>query len=403
MKYRELLQAYKDGTLDEKKRIEVEEDIEKQDAISDYLFENADIPGIDDVCESPIELQPDTNTKNEVEDFAKLINSRIRRAFIKAGLVTALITLAIVGFVIFALPKIVDDQYYNPLEEIGTGIEKSNRLTIDIATYSELFLPTRNIWNADAVSRGYGDYYVSFFRNESSYAGNLEKGQLRLYNPDAFNRTIKLAYTTTEAGESTCLLTSPKGNSYSDPDFISYLGDHHGYSASVTMTKAMRYDDFVKWCKINDIDPLWCAISTYVKDGDPENLPILYSGMEHDTYAFDPCIGFGVDSFMRMNYDSDKYPNLSAMDWMQAINNGASEYDTTLEHVNSMLDYLIDNPEIVKLLIDGYADPDTLKSYKKHIEEYGLYIYGFVVTEDKTGLEKLQNNADVAHIMIDDN
>ncbi len=402
MKYRELLQAYKDGTLDEKMRIEVEEDIEKQDAISDYLFENSDIPGIDDVSESYDNPQSYATEKNEVDDFAKLINSRIRRAFIKAGLVTALITLAIVGFVIFALPKIVDDQYYNPLEEVGTGNEKSNRLTMDIATYSELFLPTRNIWNADAVSRGYGDYYVSFFRNESSYAGSLEKGQLRLYNPDAFNRTIKLAYTTTEAGESTYLLTSPKGNDYYDPDYISYLGDYHWYSASVTLTKAMRYDDFVKWCDKNDIDPLWCAISTYVKEGDPENLPIIYSGMEHGTYTFDPCIGFGVDSFMRMNYDSDKYPNLSAMDWMQAINNGASEYDTTLEHVNSLLDYLIDNPEIVKMLIDGNADPDTLKSYKKHIEQYGLYIYGFVVSEDKSGLEKLLNSNDVAHVIVDE-
>ena len=338
---------------------------------------------------------------SEADDFAKLINSRIRRAFIKVGITTALVTLAIVGFVMFALPKIVDGQYYNPTEEIGSGFEKSNRLTVDIATYSELFLPTRNIWNCDAVSRGYGKYYISLYRMENSYAGTLEKGDLRLYYPDILNRTIKLAFTSDENGQSTCLLTSPKGSFDYEPDIISYLNEYNVYQASVTMTKSMRYDDFVKWCEQNDIYPDWCAISTYVQGGDPENLPLMYSGIEHNAYTNEPCIGFGVDSYMRVNYDQEKYPNLSAWDTWQAISDGASEYDVTFEHVTSMLDYLIDNPQIIYMIPDGNADPDTLRSYKKHIEANGLYVYGFVCADNKEGFERMQNLDEVAHIVVD--
>ena len=164
---------------------------------------------------------------------------------------------------------------------------------------------------------------------------------------------------------------------------------------------SMRYDDFVKWCEQNDIYPDWCAISTYVQGGDPENLPLMYSGIEHNAYTNEPCIGFGVDSYMRVNYDQEKYPNLSAWDTWQAISDGASEYDVTFEHVTSMLDYLIDNPQIIYMIPDGNADPDTLRSYKKHIEANGLYVYGFVCADNKEGFERMQNLDEVAHIVVD--
>ena len=118
MKYRDLLQEYKNGTLDKEKKKEIEADIEKQDAISDFLFENSEIPGLDDIADSDAipEDNKEMKPSSEADDFAKLINSRIRRAFIKVGITTALVTLAIVGFVMFAHPKIVDGQYYNPTE-----------------------------------------------------------------------------------------------------------------------------------------------------------------------------------------------------------------------------------------------------------------------------------------------
>ena len=43
MNYRELLQKYKAGELPEEQRKQVRQDIEKQDAISEYLFDNEEM------------------------------------------------------------------------------------------------------------------------------------------------------------------------------------------------------------------------------------------------------------------------------------------------------------------------------------------------------------------------
>ena len=50
MTYRELLKLYQDGTLDEEKRKKVEADIERQEAIGDYLYEKEEIPGLADLA-----------------------------------------------------------------------------------------------------------------------------------------------------------------------------------------------------------------------------------------------------------------------------------------------------------------------------------------------------------------
>ena len=49
MNYRELLELYKAGELELEQRKRIEKDIEKQEAISDYLYEQEGIPGLEDV------------------------------------------------------------------------------------------------------------------------------------------------------------------------------------------------------------------------------------------------------------------------------------------------------------------------------------------------------------------
>ena len=54
MTYRELLELYKNGKLPEDKRRELEAEIEKQDAISEYLYEEAEIPDLSFDSESEL-------------------------------------------------------------------------------------------------------------------------------------------------------------------------------------------------------------------------------------------------------------------------------------------------------------------------------------------------------------
>ena len=47
MTYRELLKLYQEGKLDKAQTDEVEHAIEKQEAISEYLYEKEEIPGLE--------------------------------------------------------------------------------------------------------------------------------------------------------------------------------------------------------------------------------------------------------------------------------------------------------------------------------------------------------------------
>lgn len=49
MTYRELLNLYKQGKLDDVRKKEVEASIEKQDAISEFLYEEDEIPEFSDL------------------------------------------------------------------------------------------------------------------------------------------------------------------------------------------------------------------------------------------------------------------------------------------------------------------------------------------------------------------
>ena len=60
MTYRELLKLYQEGKLDEEQKQEVEQSVEKQEAISEYLYEKEEIPGLEALHE---EEAPDAMTK----------------------------------------------------------------------------------------------------------------------------------------------------------------------------------------------------------------------------------------------------------------------------------------------------------------------------------------------------
>ena len=109
MRYRELLELYKKGELTEQEAEKVRTDIERQEAITDYLLE------VDEVFD--LSLSEDflkERTLSVSEDFVKVINRSIRKAFRKLGVIILVMALIMILFIQFALPQIVSLFYYNP-------------------------------------------------------------------------------------------------------------------------------------------------------------------------------------------------------------------------------------------------------------------------------------------------
>ena len=90
MKYSELLKLYKAGQLDKEQTEKVESDIERQQSISEYLFDEEQIFEFE---EADIE---DESTPQSVNNFVDTINKSIRRAFIKMGITSGAVIIAIV-------------------------------------------------------------------------------------------------------------------------------------------------------------------------------------------------------------------------------------------------------------------------------------------------------------------
>ena len=146
MTYRELLHLYKQGKLDTEKKKQVEAEIEKQDAISEFLYEEGEIPDFSDLekGEDCFNNLDDKNQKAEWQDskidgniekrqgnlqskreddfneqFIKEIRHSIRKAFIKMGTIVGTVVLLLVFCAVFILPKAVSKFYYDPNEAAG--------------------------------------------------------------------------------------------------------------------------------------------------------------------------------------------------------------------------------------------------------------------------------------------
>ena len=88
MTYKELLRLYKEGKLNEQQRQQIEQDIQRQDAINEYLYEEGDIPGLEDTvfpaAESGTEPCSERTTDESESDFQKKLTSQIQRTIRKA-------------------------------------------------------------------------------------------------------------------------------------------------------------------------------------------------------------------------------------------------------------------------------------------------------------------------------
>ena len=75
MTYRELITLYKTGKLDEEQKKQIEADIERQEAISEYLFETEEIPGLEDLDIASV----GQNVNDAMDEkFIKICHSSIR-------------------------------------------------------------------------------------------------------------------------------------------------------------------------------------------------------------------------------------------------------------------------------------------------------------------------------------
>ena len=336
MTYRELLALYKKGELAEPEAAKVRSDIERQEAIAEYLCDAEEI--------FDIEL-PEDFSQSESEDFAKTINRSIKRAFRKLGIIVLVLALIMVLFVQFALPNIVSSFYYNPGKIVGTKEYRiTNQMELNMAVYTSLMLPGYYRDMVSVTDRGYGNYdiniaqSVSFNNRFSDVSGKIEKGQSE-YGDNAMNPASK-------------------------------------YVVFVTLNQQMDYEDFIAWSEKEGIPGLfWCTPCTS-ESGYPQNLGFYYDFM------------YGVD----MPWDKETYPDLF-LDI--GTDKDIDKEHTMLSHFTSQLRYLAAQEDFCEMIS---LTPGELSDAADYVEENGLRIYGFATLVNKEQAERIEKSENVFRI-----
>lgn len=403
MNYKKLLDLYKQGQLSEADAEKVRSDIQRQEAIADYLYESEELFDRE---------FPETLPQEQASDFAKTIQKSIRKAFLKLGVAVLILAVLSALLIQFALPKIVSHFYYNPGEIVETSSDADpvNRLERDLSVYTELALPGYRRDRADVSAHGYGNYDINIRQGISltnyftDISGKIEKGKITLYNNNILREP---SYNTFDwfsaAGDDDIDIETNKSLSHLagkeaaslakkySKETVSRMTRQDKYIAFVTLDRQMPYEAFIAW--IDELNPdgeIWCAprISGLLKQNN---------------------LGFVYNPFFssNMNEENEKYPNLTL--WKRAFSEkdikklaaDMKKESFMKEHFISMLHYMHDQKDFSQAL-ENAALQSSGRNYAAaadYIEKNGLTIYGFALVVQKEDAEKIlkTDNVYAAH------
>lgn len=155
MTFRELLEKYRAGQASEEERALVEAELEKSEAIADYLAEQ-----VEDELGTAEAQAP----AGEVRHIQKKMNRRLRQTAAWA----ACIVLAVLLGVRFVASPLVASLYYQPNEKgFGTSIEgepdtECEAIALDLTALYSLTAPGNTVNSVTARPEGFGRYILTY-------------------------------------------------------------------------------------------------------------------------------------------------------------------------------------------------------------------------------------------------
>ena len=379
MTFRELLKFYKNGELPNEQKEYVESEIEKHEAISEYLYDDSELP----VLENAAPSEKNEKDTKQSEDFTRLIRKMIRRAFIKMGVTVGAVVLAAVMAVMFVLPDFVSAFYYDPNEVVGGRASnvQTKKMEVDLSVFTELFLPStyRNYVIAD--DEGYGNYHImipelaAYDGRFITVSGKLEKGKLTLYDPNLIDYPTSNAFVLPKGAEGYYSMGAA-GTAEEAFARLRKLDEYDYYTAYFSLSELMDYESFYEEF---GLQAQWCAV--------------------HLGKTTQAVLGMSTGiSGSLMDWDREAYPRLCLLD-------SKSELSELIEmprdaqimqtHFLSMLSYMKDHPEAMALFGAGELPWGDIMRY---VNEKGLTVYGFTVTARRDTILEIAQNDMISYV-----
>ena len=401
MKYKELLELYRNGQLEQSQREQVEADIDRHDAITEYLCEESAFPLLEESAFANGQENVDEDNNLTLE-----IQKTIRRILLKLGIIIGISVLTVTLCIIFVLPQAVNLFYYQPdrpVSEISDRIAvPTNQMSLDFSVWSELFLPGRYRNNVVSESKGYGAYDIGIVQNISpdgkfyTVNGQLVRNQLKLYDPNYFALPVSNAFMLPEGKDSqyVSLYVDEKTGEeipYSREEIrresFQYLNEKPTNDlliAYISLDQIMDYDSFVQWYQGLEFrhSDAWAGI--YAED-------------EYGQWATENTGLSLTPSGFCIEWDHERYPHLSLLGELDNMKADIEDELLFQEHFLSMLKYLQDHPNLAALF--GYgALRQNLEAAQAYVQENGLHVYGLAVVASRDELLKLESEENISQI-----
>ena len=261
MTYREMIGLYKEGKLPEAARERLAAEIERQQAISDYLFECEEAEADAEAGELGLgELRAD----EAEERFTRAIRKSIRDCFVRTDLIVGGCVLALVLLFAILVPRVADLFYYDPLEAAADG-RAGNALSADLAAFTELFRPDYYRTEALAVRQGRGEYDIRIVDRLSRGAlgrdtvGKIDRGKLLLYDGSSLAPVCGL-FEKDGSGDKTLALEAMRLS----------LAEGPAYDVCFALTGPVELSEFLaRWREAGlPADGLWLAVDAELSDLD---------------------------------------------------------------------------------------------------------------------------------------
>ncbi len=395
--FRELLEKYKDGRLSEEEKLLVEQELEKSEAINDYLANELEKSiGLKRLNHDEHKIFFENKTRNN-NDLVKQIKKTVNRRFASVVSISVACMIAIVLIIQYIVSPLVASQYYNPTKKTSGQIYFQD-LDFDLKAITTVSMPGYGV-SGIAVSEdlGFGEYNIVFsrrdlFTNEQETINakidkNMRVGTFEMFYPRMYTAFSEFWNHDEGTDEYEKSLSLKKIFTESDIEHISELPSTSYISAWVRFPQDLNMKElYVAMDKFNNVDFKWIAIRTAKIQGQQ-------------------LMGFSTGNSDRSNMESlDEYPGLNLVDTMLTIRSKRPYEESMSEryelHFTNLLKYLTQRKEAVIALV-GNANNYKYEDALRYVEENGMSTYGALVYGEADDLMDLYESGAIMTLDID--
>lgn len=386
MTFRELLEKYKQGTLTEEEKLLVESELEKNEAINDYLAENLDL---NNIC--------DDNSTTATNSTTKKIKHTVNLKLAKIVAISVALVFAIIFATKYIVSPLVASRYYNPTKKTIT--EFRTDFYYDMRALTEVTLPGYNLTSSTFINDlGFGNYKLLFSRL-NSFNMETETSDVELKKNNKISSNFEAFYGRSYIMWPSLLGMSEKDTKYKDALIREKKQSEERFTHLKELPSSTYVSAFVILNNSLSMKELSDLVYNY------NNIDFEWTAIKVSDESISTPIGFRLntnrDTGIKDEAYYDKYPALTLGDYF--ANSKLSSSDNWLStgyelHFTTLMKYLYERPDAVSTL--SYNNLD-FKGYLKYIEENGINTSGILIYAEVDDLLSFCENEDIQVINID--